>query len=195
MNKGRRNKKKQALLLTARELFWKHGFRRVTIEEICREAGVSKMTFYRHFDNKKDLAKAVFDEVITNSTETFRNIFQDKHISTAEKMQKLLLIKMEGSNDISREFLQDFYSNPELGLTSHIEARTKESWQEIISIFKQAQKDGGLRKDFRPEFLLILGQKLQELMNHETLLSMYDSPQDLIMEMTNMMVYGIVPRE
>lgn len=195
MNKGRRNKKKQALLLTARGLFWKHGFRRVTIEEICREAGVSKMTFYRHFDNKKDLAKAVFDEVITNSTETFRNIFQNKHISTAEKMQKLLLIKMEGSNDISREFLQDFYSNPELGLTSHIEARTKESWQEIISIFKQAQKDGGLRKDFRPEFLLILGQKLQELMNHETLLSMYDSPQDLIMEMTNMMVYGIVPRE
>jgi AcrR family transcriptional regulator len=195
MNKDLRNKKHQALLVTARNLFWKHGFRRVTIEEICREAGVSKMTFYRHFDNKKALAMAVYDEVIANSTNTLRGIFKDENTSTAEKIQKLLSIKMEGTNDISREFLQDFYNNPELGLTSYIEIRTRESWQEVISIFKQAQEKGNFRKDFKPEFLLVLGQKLQELMNNETLLSMYDSPQALIMEMTSIMVYGIAPRD
>ena len=195
MNKGPQNKKHQALLLTARELFWRHGFRRVSIEEICREAGVSKMTFYRHFENKKALAMAVYDEVIASSTDTFRQIFQDESSSTAEKMQQLLSIKMQGTNDISREFLQDFYNNPELGLTTYIETRTRESWQEVISIFTQAQEKGTFRKDFKPEFLLILEQKLQELMNNETLLGMYDSPQDLIMEMTNIMVYGIAPRD
>ena len=46
------------ILNTARQLFWKHGIRRVSVEEVCREAGVSKMTFYRSFPNKIELAKA-----------------------------------------------------------------------------------------------------------------------------------------
>ena len=44
---------------SAKTLFWKYGMARVTVEEICREAGVSKMTFYRNFKNKNEVAKQV----------------------------------------------------------------------------------------------------------------------------------------
>ncbi len=50
------NEKYKDILETGQELFWKFGFRRVTIEEICKEAGISKMTFYKYFSNKMDLA-------------------------------------------------------------------------------------------------------------------------------------------
>jgi AcrR family transcriptional regulator len=30
----------------ARELFWKHGFKKVTIDEICKKANVSRKTYY-----------------------------------------------------------------------------------------------------------------------------------------------------
>ena len=40
-----KSKKQLELLKIARELFWKHGFKRVSIEEICQKASVSKMTF------------------------------------------------------------------------------------------------------------------------------------------------------
>lgn len=54
------NKKYKALLEAGKKLFCKHGFRRVTIDEICREAGASKMTFYKWFDNKTEFAKTIF---------------------------------------------------------------------------------------------------------------------------------------
>jgi AcrR family transcriptional regulator len=46
------NQKYLKILAAGRDLFWKHGFKRVTIEEVCREAGASKMTFYKFFENK-----------------------------------------------------------------------------------------------------------------------------------------------
>ena len=58
------NAKREALLNTGRRLFWKYGFKRVTISEICEEADVSKMTYYRCFENKTDLAKTIFDKVV-----------------------------------------------------------------------------------------------------------------------------------
>ena len=40
-------KKQQHLLTTAETLFRSHGIRRITVEEICQKAGVSKATFYK----------------------------------------------------------------------------------------------------------------------------------------------------
>ena len=55
----RENPKRKKILDTAHELFWKHGLKRVSIEEICAVAGVSKMTFYKHFANKTALVKYI----------------------------------------------------------------------------------------------------------------------------------------
>ncbi len=37
------------------ELFYRHGFNAVGIDRIVDEAGVTKTTFYKHFDSKEDL--------------------------------------------------------------------------------------------------------------------------------------------
>lgn len=55
--------KKQKIEVTAKELFWKHGVKRVSIAEICEKAGVSRKTFYKHYDNKTDLALFLLDEL------------------------------------------------------------------------------------------------------------------------------------
>ncbi|NQV51449.1 MAG: helix-turn-helix transcriptional regulator, partial [Candidatus Marinimicrobia bacterium] len=39
------------ILRTAEKLFMQFGYNRVTVEEICREAKVSKVTFYKYFSN------------------------------------------------------------------------------------------------------------------------------------------------
>ena len=48
------SKKYQDIKKKGKELFWKYGTKRVTVEEICREAGVSKMTYYKFFKNKNE---------------------------------------------------------------------------------------------------------------------------------------------
>jgi AcrR family transcriptional regulator len=65
---------KDAILASSRELFWKHGFRRVTVDEICEKTGISKMTFYRYFANKTELAKAVFSQAANEGYDQFRII-------------------------------------------------------------------------------------------------------------------------
>lgn len=36
-------------------LFFEYGFDRVTVDDVCAQAGVSKSTFYSHFNSKQDL--------------------------------------------------------------------------------------------------------------------------------------------
>jgi AcrR family transcriptional regulator len=189
------NPKHQSILDAARGLFWKHGFRRVSVEEICREAGVSKMTFYRHFGNKIELAKEVYHREAVEGLEQFRQIMSDETTTTRQKMEAMLMMKMEGTNEISTEFLNDFYQSPELGLSGYVEEISAQIWKEIVGDFRTAQEKGWLRDDFKPEAFLLMSYKLLELITDERMLQMYESPQDLVMELSRLFTYGIVPYE
>jgi TetR/AcrR family transcriptional regulator, cholesterol catabolism regulator len=46
---------KEKILSKAKELFFKFGLRSVSMDDICRELGVSKKTIYLHFDTKDKL--------------------------------------------------------------------------------------------------------------------------------------------
>lgn len=195
MSNHRGNKKYESIIKTGHDLFWKHGFKRVTVEEICREANASKMTFYKFFPNKLELAKAVFDKVMDEGLETFKNILHDD--STApEKMKSLIRMKLEGVHDVSKEFLSDFYGdNAGTGLRAHIEKKYREVWNEMLNDFKVAQRKGTFRKDLNMEFYIYVSQKLVGLVNDPYLMDLFPTAEDLIMELTNLLIYGIAPHD
>lgn len=182
------------ILKTARELFWKHGFRRVTIQEICEKAGVSKMTFYKHFPNKIELAKTVFSNEIEKGMENSIQIMEED-IPVQEKIKKMILLKVEGTNDISQEFMNDFYLGNEPELQNFVEEKTREAWNGLIKDWRKAQEKGIFRSDFKPEFLLQVSFKLVEILKDDKLAGLYDSTQDFILEFTRFIVYGISKQE
>jgi AcrR family transcriptional regulator len=186
------NKKYLDIIQAARTLFWKHGFKRVSIEEICREAKTSKMTFYKFFANKLELAKAVFDFVVDDSVSTFKTVLHET-TSASELIGQMLQMKKEGIHEISKEFITDFYANPELGLKDYIDEKTRTVWAEMIGDFKLAQERGILRKDLNIEFFVYFTQKFSDLLNDPYLNKIYPNPQDLIMELTRFSAYGISP--
>lgn len=57
------------VVLAARDLFERDGFRQTTIAAIARHAGVSPESVYKGFGSKAALAKAVFDLVIAGDDE------------------------------------------------------------------------------------------------------------------------------
>jgi len=192
--KTSKSKKQIELLKIARELFWKHGFKRVSIEEVCLRAQVSKMTFYRFYSNKIELAKAVYDEEVNKGLNAFKAILAE-NLEPAEQIRKILFLKLKGTNDISQEFIKDFYDSPELGLKSYIEEKTRLIWNEILDYFVQAQQKGLFRKDFKPAFFLNLSSHLTGMLSDENLQKLYDTPQELIIEIANFCIYGIAPHE
>ena len=71
----KRTKSVNAILKNGKDLFWKYGIRKVTVEDICKEAGVSKMTFYRSFENKYEVAKIILIELANDSYVIFSELF------------------------------------------------------------------------------------------------------------------------
>lgn len=152
------------------------------------------MTFYRIFPNKVELAKAVFDKEVNEGLRKFKAVLNEESTSS-EKIRKIMLMKMDGTHNISNEFLQDFYNDRELGLKEYIEEKTRQSWNEILDDFKQAQQKGWFRSDMKPEFLFFFSQKMGELIVDENLMKLYRTPQELLSELTNFFAYGISPRD
>jgi AcrR family transcriptional regulator len=188
------NKKYLSILEVSRKLFWKHGIRRVSVDEICREAGTSKMTFYRFFPNKIELAKTVIDRFYDEGIIRFRNIIKED-LPFSEKMQKMIRMKVEGSNDISNEFIQDLLHGNNDELSKFFEQKLKFIYSELIKEFKKGQEIGWIRKDLNVEFMFYYFQKTAEIMADNETMAQFSSPQEMILEMANLMIYGIVPRE
>ena len=186
--------KREQIIATGKELFWKFGFKRVTIEEIAREAGVSKMTFYKYFPNKMELAIVVLDEVFETSMENVRKL-HDEHISPAETLKKILHLKSEGTRNISEEFIKDLYSYPEGELKAYMETKMQNMFAEIIKVYEKGKEDGWIRKDLNIPFLMLFNRKIINLFTDDEMLHYFDSSQDLVMEITNLIVYGISPHE
>lgn len=52
---------RERILLTAHRLFYTEGIRATGIDRVIEEAGVTKVTFYRHFPSKNDLVCAYLE--------------------------------------------------------------------------------------------------------------------------------------
>jgi hypothetical protein len=103
-------------------------------------------------------------------------------------------MKIEGMNNYSMEFINDIYTNPNLGLKEFMEQKGVESQDIIISFYKDAQNKGFIRKDVKIDFLLSYGDQIVKMMENDSLMAQYDEPQDFIIEAMNAMFYGIIEK-
>jgi AcrR family transcriptional regulator len=60
----RQDRQRRRLFAAAATVFARSGFADATAEAIAREAGMSKATFYEHFDNKEDCIVALFEAAV-----------------------------------------------------------------------------------------------------------------------------------
>jgi AcrR family transcriptional regulator len=66
---------RQILIDAAYELFGRQGFHTVGLDRILSDAGVSKQTFYNHFQSKDDLILAVLDQRHDAESRTIAELF------------------------------------------------------------------------------------------------------------------------
>ena len=191
MKEFKNNKKFQSTVNKAKELFWKHGIRRISIEEICRETPVSKMTFYKFFKNKNELAEFILEEIMNEGFEKYNHIM-NQDLPYPEKIKQIILLKHESSKDIGDEFLEDILQSEEQGLMKIIQAYRDKSTNKIMNDLKKAQSEGWIRKELNIDFLLYMMNDINNKLFDPKLENMYTNKHDLIMELTNYFFYGIM---
>ena len=188
------NKKLQQLVYKAFDLFWKFGFTRVSIEELCKEAGVSKMTFYKHFKNKTDLVRFILHEMSEYSLKLYEDIMSED-IPFVEKVRKSVQLKLKQTENISEAFFNDFQRQNDPELLKVVQEQRISNIKVVTDWYIKAQKDGDVRKDIKPEFIIYFLNHMMEMVKDDNLVNMYSDPQDLIMELTNFFFYGLLPAE
>jgi len=188
------DQKLREIMIASKKLFWKFGFKRVTIEEVCREANVSKMTFYKHFKNKMELIKYLINHITDKAMKQYREIM-NSDIPFTEKVLKTLDLKMEQTMDMSNEFFNDYVRHADSEMIDLLQQKRNEMMDSILNDYIEAQKMGNIRKDIKPEFILYFLNHSMEMIKDEQLEEIYDNPQDMIMEFTNFFFYGVLPRD
>lgn len=86
-NEQIRNASINNIIGAATELFIKVGYLNVTIEQIAKQANISKGLLYNYFSGKEDLLKNIIDKILLEMTEISNEILKAKNPS-----QKIELI-------------------------------------------------------------------------------------------------------
>ena len=186
-----KSKKHQQIIDTARDLFWHHGVRRVSVEEICQTAGVSKMTFYKYFKNKIDLILFILEKLYLEGIARYKGIMA-QNIPYSEKIKEVIQMKLEITRDISQDMLKDWMQDSIPEVAELMQRIQRENFQLFLDDMVAAQNKGEIRKGINPQFILYFLNKMREIAGDEQLINMYDSTQSLTAELVNFFFYGIL---
>jgi AcrR family transcriptional regulator len=172
--------KRDQLIQTGEALFVKHGMRRVTVEEICRQAGVSKPTFYRYFEHKEALARRIFEQWIDEGLGQIDGI-EEAETPFPQKLQQVLSLKQAFVARPGPEFLEDLLQL-EFDL-SHVLGR-------VMRFLVHGQLHGEIRADVRPELLLAAFDLLNSVHHDPRIRDLYPDPETLVRDVFKLFLYG-----
>ena len=189
-----RSEKFDAIVGAAKTLFWKHGIRRVTIEEICQEADVSKMTFYKYFSNKSAAAIYVIENIFESGMQAYKEIY-NSDISYEAKVLKIIKLKMSNTHELSQELFNDLYKNKDAEIDSSIESIKNKMLNIYLEDFKASQLKGEIRPDVKPELLLYFLNHFTEMFTNENLVKLYPNPEQMMKEVLSFFFYGMMPHK
>ncbi|MGE0569454.1 MAG: TetR/AcrR family transcriptional regulator [Bacteroidia bacterium] len=72
------------ILIGAKDLFFKYGVKRVTMDDIARHIGMSKKTVYHSFNNKEDLIRTLLINNLEQNKQQFESISDQSNNSIQE---------------------------------------------------------------------------------------------------------------
>jgi len=169
----------------------KYGIKRVTVEGICTEANVSKMTFYKFFKNKSTIARRVVEEIYEEMRGQVNEIVS-LNLPFPEMLRRILLMKMESSKRWSPEFIKDLMTGTDPELKQFIEQENNKSILFIRDMFAKAQSKGDIRPDMSVDFMMYMMGVLRKLFQDEQLHTLFPDMATMMQNVCNMFYYGVL---
>jgi AcrR family transcriptional regulator len=125
-----------ALVAAARRLFAERGYSEVGTEEIVREAGVTRGALYHHFEGKRELMRAVYEQLEAELSQQFA----DSVTPGAEPLQVL----REGAETFLDQCLEREVQ--QIALLDAPAVLGWEEWREINARYALGLIEGVLRR-------------------------------------------------
>lgn len=184
--------KKEKIENIARELFLKHGFKKVTIDEICKKAHVSRKTYYTFYENKIALVLFVIDDISSDTIRKFKMVIEGEG-SFAEKMEQSLELKYQFSKTITMEFVADFFDPGATDILEYWQKMMLESMSLLMGFLKEGQRTGEMNPDLNLDYVMWYFQKLSEIIKSPEITRMFPNAEEMVKQISKTMIYGIMP--
>jgi len=157
---------RQRIIIGARRHFLAHGFRRVTMDDLAEELGMSKKTLYAHFPSKTALLEAVLLDKFHDIETDLEVITSTSSSDSLGALHRLLACVQQHTEEIQPPFVRDIRREaPEL--FALVEKRRRDVIQRYFGkLFAEGRKAGIIRKDIPVKLIIeILLGAVQAIMN------------------------------
>lgn len=184
MSEGTHTKREQ-LVETGKKLFFAHGFKRVTVEEICEASGISKVTFYKYFRDKKQLAEEIRDSLVEVGFAAFDEI-NARDLPYPEKIDLMTQWRIAFFSQMSSEFIEEVLSLEDL----HEQVKKR-----YLANIAAAQEKGEIRREISPELIWLVSEKLTEIIKEGSWKGIFPEYGEFQKQLRTLYFYGLLERE
>lgn len=187
---------KLRILERSRELFFKHGYSRLSMDELAEDLGISKATLYRYFPDKESLLRAVMAETREWVLSQLQAIVRDDRLPVKARLTAYLEFVSRFLSGLSRDFVRD------------LRQKLPDMWQEmdtfrrqqvfplVSEVILEGVKKGEIKSDLDGRlFLEMFWYLVQEFMNPDWIIGHDYSPSELLESIIDIVFYGIFVEE
>ena len=136
---GKKERTRQEIYRAAMKLFAESDYDKVTIEEICAEAGIAKATFFLHFAGKSALI-GVFNEEVTGSLAERLAEYEGSAEEELLLLVSLLREAWEVNATVLHKMLSEFLDQP--ALVSKAAEANESVLAHVMRIVERGQERG-----------------------------------------------------
>ncbi len=142
----------QRIYKTALRLFEKEGFDKVTVDEVCKKAGVSKGTFYVYFKSKEQVVLDLFSQ----TDKMYDDFVVNELASISDPMDKLTMLASKALSftvDKGPDLMEVSY-RARASLRRSGNPRLTESraiYKIVVKLVKEAQQQEYIRRDLNSD--------------------------------------------
>jgi AcrR family transcriptional regulator len=190
----------EIILDAAERLLARYGYRKVTMEDLAREAGIGKRTIYLHFAGKVEVALRSIDRVVERLLDQLR-LLAHAEGSPEERLRRMLITRVLFRFDSVREYYRSF-DEMFAALRPAYMARREQYFATEAQVFAEVLCEGQSLQLFTFEDAVIAARTL--LLATNALLPYSLSPRELgaredveekITRITDLLLNGLRRRE
>ena len=184
-------KKKQAIIQAALQLFKEKGFKETSIKSIAEVAEVSPVSIYNYFGSKDNLVALCVNDLFEEITQQAEDILKSNLAFNTKLDQALDLCQEKMSQQISDYFQDKTVRDPSFSslLTKAITAKKRDIYRTYINLGKE---EGLIARDLSTELVLNVMDAFNSVGNQ---LAHSDNLETDVKQIHQIFLYGILGKK
>ncbi|MGX1457260.1 AcrR family transcriptional regulator [Bacillus thuringiensis] len=101
--------RRKEILETAERLFLTKGYTKTTVNDILKEIGIAKGTFYHYFKSKEEVMDEIIMRIIKEDVTKAKRVVSNPDIPVLDKLFKILMEQSPKSGDVKEKMIEQFH--------------------------------------------------------------------------------------